>query len=61
MEYTDDARYLPGETTLEIGTVNKPRERDAQFLQSRSSSSTREISSFIIFSLQALRTAFLRY
>lgn len=55
MSYINDARYIPGETTLEIEKANKPRENNVPFLQSTSPSSPEDLSSYNIFSVQVLR------
>lgn len=43
MQYIKDARQLPGDIILEIERVNKPQEKDLQFLQSRYPSSLKEV------------------
>lgn len=55
MQYIYNVRYLPVDTTLEIGRVNKLCENNVQFLQSCSPSTPKDFSNYSILSVQALR------
>lgn len=57
IRYINDVTYLPGDINLKIESVYKPGENNGQFLQTRSPSSFKDISSYKILSFQALRNA----
>lgn len=54
-QYSNDARYLLGDTTLEAERLTKPRDDIVQFLQGRSPTSTDDFSSLWIVNVQVLR------
>lgn len=60
MLYNEGVRYLPGDTLLEDGRLNKARDKNVPFLYGRLPSSSKDFSSFKFFSVKALHNIFLR-
>lgn len=56
LRYIDDFRYLPGATTLETERLKQPRDNNVKFLHGRSPWFPKELRSFRIHSVQALRS-----
>lgn len=56
MQYINNARYMPGDTTLAAKMLNNSRENNTHFLQGKSLSSPQDTSCLRIFSGQALPT-----
>lgn len=54
MRYINDDRSLPADTILGTEKLKKPRENNAQILQTNSSSLPKHFSSFQMFNVQAL-------
>lgn len=52
--YIHDATYFTGDITLETEQLNKARESDVKFLQSISTSTAKDFSSFRFLRVQAL-------